>query len=638
MNKYKTIIDLIRKEDVTLFVGSGCSAASKAPSTKDLTEKIWSLLEPDYQDNDIRSSLQEVSENLVVQEQNDRNRLNSVLLDSFVDLTPSSFHKLIRRIPHFHTIITTNYDSLIETAYTFDYFQVIASDSELATADSRKVQLLKIHGDTRHLEDIVITKTDYRHFLESPRNSLLWSRITTEFTSKHIVFVGYSVDDQNILNLIEHIKEKTSGSIKQMFLVAPTLKKVQEKRMKELGVTIINGTGEEFLEATISSLKETFGEDKYNNICSQDTLGRFALLSGLLFSFENNGKHTSITRLRSSDGSPCPLKMNFSTKSLNLLEGRTPTSITEIVKGFSIPMYALTPEELATFRMSVNDLRINGEKEMQKVLIGPAINDLDIAFTSPDHSIDCRCKAKRYSENGICHVLIPTPIYNFELTIDFSDIPQKTFTGNLTTKLNEGRFDDLAKAIQWTKMLACLQDNVGLTLHLGPLHLENLVFTNAEESQPRYKDWLDYCLNLSEIEKAANTILPHYDGFTPNNFLYSKILRSYLRHEAFLDKPREEHRSFTVDIDKGNFQETGDYVARVVTRINGPISLCGLEYSIAEERVFMMHCKIDSVEALNEDRERLHIINQQDSVQYEYCDEGMPDTLIGDAIIDRTNS
>ncbi|MBQ5582225.1 MAG: hypothetical protein IIU68_02590, partial [Bacteroidales bacterium] len=65
MNKYKAIIDLIRREDVTLFAGSGCSIAAEAPSAKDLTDKLWALLEPDYQDNDIRSSLQEVSENLV---------------------------------------------------------------------------------------------------------------------------------------------------------------------------------------------------------------------------------------------------------------------------------------------------------------------------------------------------------------------------------------------------------------------------------------------------------------------------------------------------------------------------------------------------------------------------------------------
>ena len=611
-------------------MGSGCSIASKAPSAKYLTEKIWSSLESGYQDNDIRSSLQEVSENLVVQEGNDRTKLNKILVDSFSSLEPSSFHQFLRQIPHIHTIITTNYDSLIESAYTFDYFQKIANDSELATADSRKVQLLKIHGDISHLEDIVITKTDYRHFLESPKNSLLWSRITTEFTSKHIVFVGYSADDQNILNLIEHIKDKIPGTIKQMYLVAPALKKVQEKRMRDMGVTIISGTGEDFLGTTISTLKESFGEDKYNNICSQDTLGRFGLLNGILFSFENNGKHTSITRWRGSNGNPYPLKMNFSTKSLDIIGEKTPTTITDIVKGFGVPMYELSPEELSTFRMSINDLRINGKNEMQKVLVGPAIKDILVAFTSKEQDIDCRCKAKRYTNKGICHILIPTPMYSVELEFDFSDTSRKSFTGSITVKLNEGRFEDLSKAIEWTKMLAALQDNVNLTLHLGPLPLENLNLSPTKKPQPQYKEWLDYCQNLSDIEKATNSILPYYEGFTPDNFFYSKVIRSYLKHEAFIDKPREELKSFTLDIERGNFQGNGNYVARVVTKINGPVSLCGLTYSITEERVFMNQCSIESIGLLDGGKERLHITNQQDTIQYEYCDEDAPDYLLGE--------
>lgn len=629
MNRYKAVIDLIRREDVTLFVGSGCSIASKAPSVSKLTQNVWRLLEPDYRDGDAKNSLQEVTENLVVQEGNDRTKLNHILEDSFSNLTPSSFHKLLIQIPHFHTIITTNYDSLIETAYTFDYFQVIASDSELVTADSRKVQLLKIHGDLKHKDKIVITKTDYRRFLETPKNCLLWSRITAEFTSKHIVFVGYSADDQNILNLIEHVKNKTSDSIKQMYLIAPTLKKVQEKRMTDLGVIIINGTGDEFLQTVVSSLKESFGDDKYNNICSQDTLSRFALLNDILFSFENDGTHTSITRWRSSNGTPAPLMMNLSTKSKDLISGKTPIKMTEIVTGFGVPMYPLTEDELSSFRMSINDLRINGVNEMKQVLIGPAVDEIDIAFVSGDRSIDCRCKAKKYAVNGVCHILIPTPIYNLELKIDFSNISKHVFTGNLTTKLNEGQFEELDKAIRWTKLLASIQNNVDITLHLGPLKLENLKLTSKNESLPSYRDWLKYCTNIDDIEKASNTIMPRYDGFTPSNFLFSKIIRSYLKHEAFVDTPRDAYKSFTVDVDKGHFLANGDGVARVIYKINAPILFCGVEYSIPEERVLLHHCKIESIEVIDGEKERLHITtNQYDTAQYEYCDEEEPDYLI----------
>lgn len=629
MNKYREVIDYIRKEDVTLFVGSGCSIASEAPSAAKLTKVIWPLLEKDFQDENIRTSLQDVAESLVVQEANDRSKLNQVLVDSFSGLTPSSFHKMLMRVPHIHTIITTNYDSLIETAYALDYFQVLANNSELVTADSKKVQLLKIHGDLKHLEDIIITKSDYRRFLQTPTNSLLWSRIISEFTSKHIVFVGYSAEDQNILNLIEHIKVQTSDSVKKMYLIAPHLTPLQSKRLKNLGITTINGTGENFLEKVLSSLKESFGDDKYDNICSQDSLNRFALLNGLQCSLENDGKHTRITKLKNTDGSPCRITMNFSSESPDFMSGRTSVTIRNNVNGFDIPMYSLTEKELSTYRISVGDIRINGHNETSQVLICPAVHDIDIAFIANELGIDCRCKAKKYSEKSVCHILIPTPIFNFDLNFDFSDASNNAFPGVLTTKLNEGRFDDLEKAIKWSRLLVAMQENVNVTLYLGKIRLENLKISQDDKALHHYKQLLEYCNNLREIEQASNTIFSYYDGFTPDNFLYSKMIRSYIKHEAYMDGARREYKSFTIDVDKGDFQVNKKYVARIVTGVNGPISLCGVEYNIEEERIFILHCKADSVEHLDDGKDRVHLVNEQETIQYEYCNASDEDKLIG---------
>ena len=627
MNKYKAIIDLIRREDVTLFVGSGCSINSGAPTGNQLAKTLLALLEKDYQD-EVNQSLQDISEALVIQDGNKRSRLNSVLENSFNGLAPSSFHQNLFKIPHIHTIITTNYDSLIEDAYPRDYLQVIANDNELSSIKTHNVQLLKIHGDLKHIEDIIITKTDYRQTLEKPKHELLWSRVISEFSSKHIVFVGYSADDQNILNLIEKIQRNISGGIKQMFIVTPSLTKIQGKRLQNLGIKHYCGTGEDFLQNTISELKESFGEDKYNNICSQDTLNRFALLSGILFSFENNGKHTSITRWRSLNGDPCKLTMNFTTKWPDFIGNRQPSSITEIIKGFSVPMYALNEEELATFRMSINDLRINGWSEMQKVLIGPAINDLAVELISLNRKIYCRSKAKRYVNKGICHILIPTPMFNIELELTIADLTNSTFSGRWTTKLTEESFDNLEEAIKWSKLLVFMKNGEQIQFRLGTIQLENLNFSNKNEVLPKFEDWLEYCNNLHEIEITGRLFFPYYECFTPDSYFCSKIILSYLKHKPFIDAPRKELMSFNVDVDKGAFQENGEYVARIVTRINGPVSLCGKSFSVDEERVFFRRCKIESVISLDNEKDTLHFINLNDTVQYEYCDENEPDRII----------
>ena len=620
MDKYKNVIDLVRREDVTLFVGSGCSLRSGAPSGHDLAKQLWNELTLEYREGINENSLQDVSEALVIQDGN-RERLNKILTDTFSNLQPSSFHKNLLKIPHIHTFITTNYDSLIESAYTLDYFQTMANDKELAAADPRKVQLLKIHGDLKHLDNIIITKSDYRRFHE---DKLVWSRITAEFTSKNIVFVGYSVEDDNILNLIDKIIDNQLVCVNQMYIIAPNLNAVQNKRLKDLGLKYIKGTGEDFLEHLIAGLKESFGEDKYNNICSLDTLNRFGLLNNVLLSFENDGRHTSITKWKGLNNSDCHLRMHFSTKSFDIIEDRTPVTVNDIVKGFSVPMYALNDEELATFRMELNGLRINGFNEMKQVMIGPAVSDIDIIFRSHDSRINCRCKAKRYVTKGTCHILIPTPLFNIEFKVNLSDIDGNRFYGNLTATLNEGTFEDLEKAKKWVQLMVAIQDGTNLKIQLGKIPFEGLNFSNENGDVPLYSDWLAYCNNLSEIERVGNLSFPQYECFTQDSFLVSKIVHSYITKTAYNDKCRKNYKSFNVNVTKGNYKENSDIVARVVTPINGPVSFCGIDFEIGEERVFLGHCRIESILQSEQNKMTLHVRNLNDQVQYEYCDSNAP--------------
>jgi hypothetical protein len=48
----------------------------------------------------------------------------------------------------------------------------------------------------------------------------------------------------------------------------------------------------------------------------------------------------------------------------------------------------------------------------------------------------------------------------------------------------------------------------------------------------------------------------------------------------------------------------------------------------------MRHCKIESVDYIDDKKERLHITNLQDTIQYEYCDENKPDNVIGEGKIE----
>lgn len=118
MGKYGPIIEHIRKEDAALFVGSGCSFGSNAPSATQLANSLYNLIPEDLSAGINKDGLKKVSSVLEASDGN-RDRLIEVLSSAFCNLQPNSFHKGLSQVPYIHTIITTNYDSLIEDAYGY---------------------------------------------------------------------------------------------------------------------------------------------------------------------------------------------------------------------------------------------------------------------------------------------------------------------------------------------------------------------------------------------------------------------------------------------------------------------------------------------------------------------------------------
>ena len=111
------LIKYIRKEDVALFIGSGFSFKAGAPHAYDIIEAILKEGGEEFASENKDKNLRDVSESFV-DFCDGRNDLISLLgrLFSF-EIKDTSDQELIRKIPHFKTIFTTNYDTLLENAY-----------------------------------------------------------------------------------------------------------------------------------------------------------------------------------------------------------------------------------------------------------------------------------------------------------------------------------------------------------------------------------------------------------------------------------------------------------------------------------------------------------------------------------------
>jgi hypothetical protein len=96
-------------------------------------------------------------------------------------------------------IITTNWDCFLERI--FPEYTVYGSQSDLIFSNIQGIsEIYKIHGCSSNPDSLVLTSDDYSAFNEL--NPYLASKIITIFMEHPIIFVGYSISDKNIQNIL----------------------------------------------------------------------------------------------------------------------------------------------------------------------------------------------------------------------------------------------------------------------------------------------------------------------------------------------------------------------------------------------------------------------------------------------------
>lgn len=110
---------------------------------------------------------------------------------------------LIRKLNP-QAIITTNYDTLLEKL--FPKYEAIVGQQVIHEKKSTNIgHILKIHGSVDDCNDIVIEKQDYDNFFN--KQIYLIAKLFTYFMEHPIIFIGYSLNDENIKSILYNVKQ-----------------------------------------------------------------------------------------------------------------------------------------------------------------------------------------------------------------------------------------------------------------------------------------------------------------------------------------------------------------------------------------------------------------------------------------------
>ena len=208
--KVTYIKNAINKNKLIIFVGAGVSKNSNLPDWGQLIKVFVDKL--NYPNSDVKTL--STDEYLKITQyycnihgNEAYEKVIKEILD--IDAQPNEIHELIFKLNPTH-IITTNYDRLLESTATEKrmLFDTISNDKDLL--DSKKSNyIIKMHGDIKNLENIVLKENDYLNY--SQNHILIETYIKSLLVNHTFLFIGYRLNDYNLKQIISWVDYLAKG-------------------------------------------------------------------------------------------------------------------------------------------------------------------------------------------------------------------------------------------------------------------------------------------------------------------------------------------------------------------------------------------------------------------------------------------
>lgn len=203
----RRLADYASRDELALFLGAGVSIGAGLPSWAELLARLAKRC---MTGDDLLglNALPFIDQARIIGE---RMGGNDVLAEAIAKECRSPVfslsHALLASLP-IRNAVTSNYDILFEEASKTCVKKLATLPYEPSTASDRWV--LKLHGCINHPQDIVLTREQYLRY--DAMRAALGGIVQAMLITKQMLFVGFSLQDENFHRIIDAVRRALSHS------------------------------------------------------------------------------------------------------------------------------------------------------------------------------------------------------------------------------------------------------------------------------------------------------------------------------------------------------------------------------------------------------------------------------------------
>lgn len=615
------IFELIRKEETALFVGAGMSLYAGYPSGVKLAEILYNNLTKDLQEQlNFTTDLPKLAEEIYYLKNGNKNYLIEILKNEFKkEPISTETHKLLAKIPQIKTIITTNYDELFEK--TNKNIEVIRKSSDCATANFKKQSLFKIHGDLSDTTNIILTNSDYNnYFVKEKEHSVFWNTVKTKLVENHIVFIGYALEDSNVMVVIDKILNELGDNHKEMFFVAPNIQPAKLKFLQSKGIEYIQTTAEELFKEIEEDLKYNYLPGLNKGFGSADTAFNFAKSNNLSIELEqfNNGIIVNGAKaLQGENHNEVKFKFEFP-------EGEK-DKILDSINGKNFDDIVLEGDSIKECSLFMNGIRLKNEDDITKIQLkkAPAIHgDFEIVFEDGFEleKIDINIYFASPEKNeGLIKIILLDFMMLIRIKYEFESL-----TSNYKIEIIPNEFiSSVKKGLGFYNILSRIVSNIKFDLmkdsQLFYSYDNRFVIKDDDAFDAKYL--LGYFEKLKKIERYFNV---RFNNIDLNNYDY-KTVRFI---EAYIDKTTVEEKFNGMTFENENEEEFNfliedkDKVLVISEKQISNFKLHDIDFNIGYLHKYIKDAYVENSEDLKNKKTKVFSMkSKSDKIFYQFTDD-----------------